>query len=93
MRRSITTAMMTGLVLLAPCLVSGEPSSEVAFDAPTRALLAAADPASGEKLAEKCDKCHGDAGVSEDPVRCEYCRTAGLVYLQAAAGLPRREPH
>ncbi len=67
MRRSITTAMMTVLALLAPCLVSGEPSSEVAFDAPTRALLAAADPANGEKLAEKCHRCHGDAGVSEVP--------------------------
>jgi cytochrome c553 len=67
MRRSLTTAMVTGLVFLAPCLVSGEPSSEVAFDAPTRALLASADPAKGEKLAKKCNRCHGDAGVSDDP--------------------------
>jgi cytochrome c553 len=62
-----TCAVVLGLVLLEPCLVSAEPSSEVAFDAPTRALLAAADPANGEKLADKCKKCHGDAGVSDDP--------------------------
>ncbi|MGB7932250.1 MAG: c-type cytochrome [Gammaproteobacteria bacterium] len=66
MMRSIS-AVVLGLVLLVPCLVSAEPSSEVTFDAPTRALLAAANPANGEKLADKCHKCHGDAGVSDDP--------------------------
>jgi len=74
MMRSIS-AVVAGLVLLAPSLVGAEPSSEVAFDAPTRALLAAADPASGGKLAEKCHKCHGDAGVSDDP---EDANIAGM---------------
>jgi cytochrome c553 len=83
MRRSITTAMMAGLVLLAPSLASSAPSSEVAFDAPTRALLAAADPARGEKLAKKCGKCHGDAGVSEDPVDANIAGLrASYIYKQ-----------
>ena len=60
--------LMTGLFVLVP-LAMAEPSSEVAFDAETRALLAAADPQRGEALAgeAKCRKCHGEAGVSEDP--------------------------
>jgi cytochrome c553 len=61
--------LMTGLCLVAP-LATAEPSSEVAFDAETRALLAAADPQRGEALANKgrCHRCHGEAGVSDDPV-------------------------
>jgi cytochrome c553 len=41
----------------------------VAFDIPTLRLLATADPARGEALAKesKCAKCHGEAGVSDDP--------------------------
>ena len=59
---------MTGLFLFVP-LAMAEPSSEVAFDAQTTALLAAADPQRGEALAgeAKCRKCHGEAGVSDDP--------------------------
>jgi len=49
--------------------VLAEPSSEVAFDLETLALLRAADPAAGQIKAKKrkCSKCHGDNGVSEDP--------------------------
>jgi cytochrome c553 len=56
------------MTFLAPA-VNAEPSSAVAFDVPTVRLLNAADPASGEALAEenKCYKCHGDAGISDDP--------------------------
>ena len=45
-----------------------EPSSLVAFDTPTRALLKSGDIARGEALAsdKKCTKCHGDAGIAED---------------------------
>lgn len=62
-------AVLTGMLLLVP-IAGAEPSSEVAFDVPTIQLLRAADPARGEALAKKskCAKCHGDAGVSDDPV-------------------------
>lgn len=45
-----------------------EPSSLVAFDAPTRALLKSGDIARGMALSrdKKCIKCHGDAGVAEE---------------------------
>lgn len=48
---------------------NAEPSSLVAFDKETRALLRGADPARGKAIAEEenCAKCHGKAGVSEDP--------------------------
>jgi len=41
----------------------------VAFDKPTRAIVKQADAVAGQQLteAEKCSKCHGDAGISEDP--------------------------
>lgn len=69
-------AAVTGMALLVPA-AGAEPSSEVAFDVPTVQLLRAADPARGEALAEegKCSKCHGDAGVSDDP---EDVNIAGL---------------
>ena len=69
-------AAVTGMVLLVPT-AGAEPSSEVAFDVPTVQLLRAADPARGEALAKegKCSKCHGDAGVSDDP---EDVNIAGL---------------
>jgi len=56
------------MVVLVP-LAKAEPSSAVAFDLPTIKLLKSADPANGEALAKesKCAKCHGDAGVSDDP--------------------------
>lgn len=45
-----------------------EPSSMVAFDTETRALLKSGDVARGEALSsdKKCTKCHGDAGIAED---------------------------
>jgi cytochrome c553 len=57
-----------GCILLLP-VAHAEPSSAVAFDLPTLKLLKSADPAKGEALAKesKCAKCHGDAGVSDDP--------------------------
>jgi cytochrome c553 len=45
-----------------------EPSSLVAYDSATLRLLATADPVRGEELAGKCSKCHGEKGVSDDPV-------------------------
>ena len=69
-------AVLTAMALFAP-LASAEPSSAVAFDVATVRLLATADPARGEALAKesKCAKCHGDAGVSDDP---EDTNIAGL---------------
>lgn len=74
MKRSIL--VVVGLVLFPPMALA-EPSSEVAFDAETTALLASADPANGEALAKagRCARCHGDAGVSDDP---EDANIAGL---------------
>jgi len=68
--------ILAGMVLAQPAAVA-EPSSEVAFDRDTLDLLKAADPGRGEALAaeSKCSKCHGDAGVSEDP---EDVNIAGL---------------
>ena len=61
-------AVLTGMALLIPT-ARAEPSSAVAFDMATIQLLRAADPGRGEALAKegKCAKCHGDAGVSDDP--------------------------
>ena len=61
-------AVVSGMMLCAS-VAHAEPSSLVAFDLHTLGLLQAADPARGEELAEsgKCAKCHGDAGVSDDP--------------------------
>jgi len=44
------------------------PSTTVAFDKDTRALLRNASPERGEAIAKKskCAKCHGDNGVAED---------------------------
>jgi len=56
------------MAVLVP-VANAEPSSAVAFDLPTLKLLRSADAAKGEALAKesKCAKCHGDAGVSDDP--------------------------
>ena len=69
-------AVLTGMALLVP-IAGAEPSSEVAFDVATIQLLRTADPARGEALAKegKCAKCHGDAGISDDP---EDVNIAGL---------------
>ncbi|OOY74379.1 hypothetical protein BOW09_08185 [Solemya velum gill symbiont] len=55
-------------MVLSASIVSAEPSSNVAYDVPTLKFLMNADPARGEALAkkEKCSKCHGDNGVSDD---------------------------
>ena len=61
-------AVLSGMMLFGS-VAHAEPSSLVAFDLATLGLLQAADPARGEELADssKCAKCHGDAGVSDDP--------------------------
>jgi len=61
-------AVLSGMLLFAS-VAHAEPSSLVAFDLATLGLLQSADPARGEELADtgKCAKCHGDAGVSDDP--------------------------
>ena len=66
MMRLIT--VFIGMAVLVPA-ANAEPSSAVAFDLPTLKLLQSADAAKGEALAKesKCAKCHGDAGVSDDP--------------------------
>jgi cytochrome c553 len=79
-------AVISGTLLCAS-VANAEPSSAVAFDLATLKLLADADPARGEALAGegKCRKCHGDAGISEDP---EDVNIAGLsasyIYKQLA---------
>jgi cytochrome c553 len=61
-------AVLSAMMLFAS-IAHAEPSSLVAFDLATLGLLQSADPARGEELAGsgKCAKCHGDAGVSDDP--------------------------
>ncbi len=68
MAKRLILLVVSGLALFSS-LATAEPSSEVAFDAQTTALLAAADPQRGEVLAKKgrCHRCHGEAGVSDDP--------------------------
>ena len=68
--------VFTAMALLLPT-AGAEPSSQVAFDVPTVQLLRSGDPARGEALAQekKCARCHGDAGVSDDP---EDVNIAGL---------------
>ncbi len=48
--------------------VYAEPSSLVAYDKETRAIIRAGDPVNGEKLAdaEDCKKCHNMNGLSDD---------------------------
>jgi cytochrome c553 len=74
MKRLLAALSMTAL--LVP-VAGAEPSSEVAFDLETIRLLRAADPAQGEALAKekRCARCHGDAGISDDP---EDVNIAGL---------------
>jgi len=63
--------LAASLLALASAASTGhaEPSSLIAFDAPTRALLASADAARGKETAadSKCNKCHGADGISQDP--------------------------
>jgi cytochrome c553 len=48
--------------------LSAEPSSQVAFDNVTRAMIASGDVATGKELTAKykCNKCHGENGISDD---------------------------
>ena len=67
MKQIIATLLwLVGVSLSGLCLA--EPSSTVAFDGPTRRLLATADPDRGRDLAEsaRCQKCHGLDGLSRD---------------------------
>ncbi len=63
------TTLITAMAL-SITVAQAEPSSMVAFDLDTLRMLKSADPTRGEALAkeEKCSKCHGDAGVSDDSV-------------------------
>jgi len=73
------TTLITAMALALPVSVAqAEPSSMVAFDLETLRMLRGADPARGEEIAkkEKCSKCHGDAGVSDDS---EDTNIAGLM--------------
>ena len=77
-------AVLTGMALLIPT-ARAEPSSAVAFDMATIQLLRAADPGRGEALAKegKCAKCHGDAGVSDDPEDVNIAgMSASYIYKQ-----------
>ena len=75
MKRLIT---LTALVAMSVSIAHAEPSSMVAFDVPTLKLIKNADVARGEALAkeERCSKCHGDLGVSDDG---EDINIAGLM--------------
>ena len=66
MNKTILTIALAAIAWSGASLA--EPSSLVAFDKQTRALLRNADPARGKALAEEknCAKCHGEAGISED---------------------------
>lgn len=71
------TTLITAMAL-SVSVAHAEPSSLVAFDLETLKLLRNADPARGQQIAEEenCAKCHGDAGVSDDP---EDVNIAGLM--------------
>lgn len=64
MKRIITLSMLLCLTGAA----QAEPSSLVAYDKETRALIRSGDFDRGQTLAkkEKCQKCHGMDGISED---------------------------
>jgi len=71
-------AIVLTIALASPVgTVLAEPSSEVAFDLETIHLLRNADVDAGKAVADKhkCRKCHGDAGISEDP---EEVNLAGM---------------
>jgi len=63
------TLISAALALIYSMSVAAEPSSNVAFDAETRALLASGDPVKGKEIAasSKCEKCHSENGIAEDP--------------------------
>ncbi|OOZ42683.1 c-type cytochrome [Solemya elarraichensis gill symbiont] len=71
------TTLITAMAL-SVSVAQAEPSSLVAFDLDTLRMLKDADPARGEEIAkkEKCYKCHGDTGVSDDS---EDVNIAGLM--------------
>jgi cytochrome c553 len=63
------TLISAVFALVSSMPVAAEPSSNVAFDAATRALLASGDPVKGKEVAanSKCNKCHSENGIAEDP--------------------------
>lgn len=71
------TTLITAMAL-SVSVAQAEPSSLVAYDLETLRLLKNADPVRGQEIyeKEKCSKCHGDAGVSDDS---EDVNIAGLM--------------
>jgi len=63
------TLISAAFALVSTMPVAAEPSSNVAFDTETRALLASGDAAKGKEIAanSKCNKCHSENGIAEDP--------------------------
>lgn len=64
-----TAKRYAGIWMLCMCTthVAATPSSDVAWDASTRALVASGDPEHGEQLSAQCTACHGSEGISPDP--------------------------
>jgi cytochrome c553 len=56
-----------GVVATLASLAWAAPSSNVAWDVETMALIRGADPAKGKELAANCAGCHGAEGVSSAP--------------------------
>jgi cytochrome c553 len=74
--------IVLGLGLLAAGTVLAEPSSNVAFDRETAALLAAANAASGENLAQPCASCHGANAMAANQMPLMAGQQAGYTYKQ-----------
>ncbi len=59
---------IAGALLLAVSAVAAAgPSSNVAWDSATRALVASGDPAAGKQKAAACAGCHGNDGIGTSP--------------------------
>jgi cytochrome c553 len=54
------------LIVAGPPVAAG-PSSHVAWDSATRALVASGDPSAGERKAAACAGCHGKDGIGTSP--------------------------
>ena len=71
-KKSLITAFGLSLfVIFSSFSVSAEPSSNVAWTSETRNLIKNADLANGEKIANKCGKCHGEDGTDVTPIEEE----------------------
>lgn len=64
MKKIITLSILVGFSSIA----WAEPSSLVAYDKETRAIIRAGDAANGAKLSKskRCQKCHNETGISDD---------------------------